>query len=174
MSRGDLKSSLAPCVFALAWVLVLTACSSVQQMEAPPPAPGSSRPDPGAVSPGPSQGNASTSAVPTGGSVLDGVFTAQQASRGESRFGQVCEACHSISEFRGGRFRFAWVGRTVGDLFESMSTLMPDDDPGSLSFEEYSAIIGYMLRENGYPEGTVELAADGSALQGIQIVAAAP
>ena len=85
----------------------------------------------------------------------------------------MCAACHSISEFRGGRFRLSWVGRTVGDLYESMSTLMPDDDPGSLSPEEYSAIIAYMLRENGYPAGERDLAAESSALQDIRIVRAA-
>ena len=55
--------------------------------------------------------------------------------------------CHSISEFRGGGFRLAWAGFTVGDLFQPISTLMPKDDPGSLSPEESSAIVSYLLRE---------------------------
>tara|TARA_B100000586_G_scaffold249483_1_gene207447 strand:- start:257 stop:520 length:264 start_codon:yes stop_codon:yes gene_type:complete len=55
--------------------------------------------------------------------------------------------CHSISEFRGGGFRLAWAGFTVGDLFQPISTLIPKDDPGSLSPEEYSAIVSYLLRE---------------------------
>ena len=85
----------------------------------------------------------------------------------------MCAACHSISEFRGGRFRLVWVGRTVGELFQTVSTLMPEDDPGSLSPEEYSAIISYMLRENGYPAGEQDLATDARTLQDIRIVAAA-
>mgnify|MGYP001447183654 CR=1 FL=1 len=73
---------------------------------------------------------------------------------------------------------FLWLSTPNGlaryDGYTFVTYSPESDDPGSLSLEEYSAIIGYMLRENGYPEGTVELAADGSALQGIQIVAAAP
>ena len=66
-----------------------------------------------------------------------------------------------------------WVGRTLGDLFETVSTLMPEGDPGSLSPEEYSAIISYVLRENGYPVGDKDLAADPSTLREIRIVVAA-
>ena len=70
---------------------------------------------------------------PSAGSVLDGVFTAAQASRGERTFREVCAACHDTGEFSGGRFRISWVGRPVGELFETISTLMPEADPGSLS-----------------------------------------
>ena len=145
-------------VFLLVCSLVLTACASVQQPEATAPSADSSQPE---------------AATPAGRSVLDGVFTVRQVSRGARTFRQVCVACHSINDFRGARFRLVWVGRTVGDLFESMSTLMPEDDPGSLSPEEYSAIIGYMLRENGYPAGEEDLEADASALRDIRIVVAA-
>jgi len=142
-------TSLARFAVALVWALALTGCGSVQQPEVTAPSPSVA-----------------------GSSVLDGIFTARQASRGDTRFQQVCEACHSISEFRGGRFRLVWVGRTVGELFQTVSTLMPEDDPGSLSSEEYSAIISYMLRENGYPAGEEELATDASTLQDIRIVVA--
>ena len=145
------------------WALTLMACGSVQQPEVGSPAPNSPAPSLSEVD----------SSVPPSTSVLDGVFTARQASRGETRFRQVCAACHGISEFRGGRFRLTWVGRTVGDLFQSISTRMPEDDPGSLSPDEYSAIISYLLRENGYPAGEEDLAADAIALQYIHIVVAA-
>ena len=82
----------------------------------------------------------------------------------------MCAACHKINDFTGGRFRVVWVGRTVGDLFETISTLMPEGDPGSLSPDEYSAIISYLLRENGYPPGEEDLADDASTLQEIRIV----
>jgi hypothetical protein len=50
---------------------------------------------------------------------------------------------------------------------------MPKDDPGYLSPEEYSVIISYMLRENGYPAGEEDLPADASTLGYIRIVGAA-
>jgi len=153
-------------------LLGLMGCGSVGPQQATPPSPSSSQ---AGATPNGSRSaataNPSSQAV-TSSSVLDGVFTTRQASSGETRFRQVCAACHSISDFRGGRFRLVWVGRTVGDLFQSISTLMPEDDPGSLSPEEYSAILSYMLRENGYPAGEEDLAADASTLQNIHIVAA--
>ena len=157
MSSGNSNYSFAAVLPPLAWALALTACGSAQQPETTAPAPGSSPPE---------------VATPAGSSVLDGVFTAAQASRGETRFGQVCAACHRITDFAGGRFRVVWVGRTVGDLFVTMSTRMPGDNPGSLSPDEYADIIGYMLRENRYPEGDGDLAADAPTLQGIRIEAA--
>ena len=51
--------------------------------------------------------------------------------------------------------------------------MRPEDDPGSLGAEEYSAVISYMLRENGYPAGEQDLATDASTLQDIRIVVAA-
>ncbi len=150
--------SPATLVVAVVGALALTGCGAVQQ------------PATNASSPNAALADASPA---TGSSVLDGVFTTRQASRGETTFRQVCQACHSISEFRGRTFRLVWAGSTVGDLFQSISTLMPKDDPGNLSPEEYSAIISYMLRENGYPAGEEDLPADASALGYIRIVAAA-
>ncbi len=161
-----MRGSWTTLVPAPVWALVLTACSSLQQPETTAPSPDPSGPE--VVTEVVTEVDA-----PASRSVLDGVFTARQASGGETTFQQVCAACHSISEFRGGRFRLAWAGFTVGDLFQSISTLMPKDDPGSLSPEEYSAIISYMLRESGYPAGEEDLPADASALRYIRIVEAA-
>ena len=108
--------------------------------------------------------------VLSGGSVLDGVFTSAQASRGEQTFNRVCASCHDTGEFSGGRFRLSWVGRTAGDLFDTMSTLMPEADPGSLSPDAYASLIAYLFRLNGYPAGEVALPTDLAALQRVQIV----
>ena len=106
------------------------------------------------------------------GSVLDGVFTADQASRGEATFRRVCSACHDTGEFSGGRFRLTWVGRTTADLFDTISTLMPEGDPGSLSPAEYASVVAYLLQVNGYPAGEAPLPASLSALRGMEIVEA--
>ena len=72
-------------------------------------------------------------------------------------------------EFRGGRFRIRWVGQTAGDIFELVSTMMPEGDPGSLSPEDYANLLAYILRLNGYPAGEEPLPADVSALQNLRI-----
>ena len=111
-----------------------------------------------------------TAAQSSAGSLLDGVFTPAQASRGERTFSDVCAACHDTGEFSGGRFRISWVGRPVGELFETISTLMPEADPGSLSPAEYAAIVAYLLQVNNYPAGDTDLPTNVRALGQLEIV----
>ena len=84
------------------WALVLTACSSVQQPETTTPSPDPPRPEVVTEV-------VTGVATPASRSVWDGVYTAPQASGGETAFQQVCAVCHSISEFKG--VGAAWLGR---------------------------------------------------------------
>jgi cytochrome c5 len=102
-------------------------------------------------------------------SVLDGVFTSDQATRGEDTFRKICSVCHTLAQHTGAKFAERWNGSTVGDLFDLMSNTMPDGNPGSLKPEEYAAVIAFFLRENGYPEGKQELPADNAALMKVRI-----
>ena len=108
----------------------------------------------------------------SGGSVLDGVFTEVQATRGEATFRRVCSACHDTGEFSGGRFRLTWVGQSAADLFDTIATLMPEGDPGSLTPAQYAGVVAYLLQLNGYPAGEADLPTSLSALRGLEIVAA--
>ena len=103
-------------------------------------------------------------------SVLDGVFTDGQASSGERTFQRECSSCHDPAEFSGGRFRLSWLGRTTGELFDTMSLLMPEADPGSLTPEQYASLVAYLFRLNGYPSGEMPLPADSGALHAMPIV----
>ena len=105
-------------------------------------------------------------------SVADGVFSSAQATRGEQTFRQVCAACHDTGEFSGGRFRLTWVGQSAGDLFDTIATLMPEGDPGSLRPAEYAAVVAYLLQLNGYPAGEAELPTSLRELRGMEIVEA--
>ena len=107
----------------------------------------------------------------SGASVADGVFTAAQASRGEATFRRVCSACHDTNEFSGGRFRLTWVGQSAGDLYDTIATLMPEGDPGSLTPAQYAAVVAYLLQVNGYPAGESDLPTSLSALRAMEIVA---
>ena len=106
-----------------------------------------------------------------GASVADGVFTEAQASRGEATFRRVCSACHDTNEFSGGRFRLTWVGQSAGDLYDTIATLMPEGDPGSLTPAQYAAVVAYLLQVNGYPAGESDLPTSLSALRAMEIVA---
>jgi mono/diheme cytochrome c family protein len=87
-------------------------------------------------------------------------YTAPQAERGRRTFTTVCAVCHGMSEFTGPIFAFTWMADPVGHLFQHISTAMPQDDPGSLTPEEYAAVVAYLLQLNGRPAGERELPAD--------------
>lgn len=105
----------------------------------------------------------------TTSSILDGVFTTSQASRGKQDFQRACASCHSAGEHTGRKFGARWQGTTMGDLFDLVSTTMPDGDPGSLEPEEYARILAFFLNESGYKEGETELPSDLEALKKIRI-----
>jgi alcohol dehydrogenase (cytochrome c) len=105
----------------------------------------------------------------TGNSILSGVFTLSQASRGEQQFQRACAACHNVGEHTGRKFSAKWSGSTLGELFDLVSTTMPEGDPGSLKPEEYASILAFLLRESGYPDGSQELPADVPSLTKIRI-----
>lgn len=91
-------------------------------------------------------------------------FTAEQADRGERVFTSVCSVCHGRNEFRGPIFALTWRVEPVGNLFQHISTTMPQDQPGSLSPDEYAAVVAYLLRLNGRTPGDHELPADAELL----------
>jgi mono/diheme cytochrome c family protein len=88
-----------------------------------------------------------------------------QAERGERVFGDRCTWCHAAAQFSGPIFELTWMAEPVGHLFEHISTAMPEDDPGSLTPEEYAAVVAYLLRLNGVPPGDRELPANAAALR---------
>jgi S-disulfanyl-L-cysteine oxidoreductase SoxD len=110
-----------------------------------------------------------TGAQTAADSVLDGVFTSEQAKRGGNTFQRVCAACHTVSEHSGRKFSAKWDGTSVGELFDLISNTMPEGNPGSLTPDEYSSVIAFMLKETGYPEGKQELPADSAALMKVRI-----
>jgi len=104
-------------------------------------------------------------------SVMDGVFTARQARRGERWFVQICEQCHRPRDFTSAQFQERWAERSVGDLLQLMQYTMPPENPGALSTDRYADILAFLLAANNYPAGEEELAADPSSVMNIRIVA---
>jgi mono/diheme cytochrome c family protein len=106
---------------------------------------------------------------PGGGSTLDGVFTADQASRGRQQFQSACASCHTVEEHTGRNFQEKRQGTTMGELFELVSTTMPASEPGILKPEQYASILAFFLRETGYKAGEKELPTDLESLKQIRI-----
>lgn len=101
-------------------------------------------------------------------STLDGVYTEEQAQRGEGLNQNICAECHEDGDFTY-LLMESWVGATVNALYEVISTEMPEDDPGSLAPEQYADVLAYIFRMNGMPPGSTALDPTPSTLRNIII-----
>jgi mono/diheme cytochrome c family protein len=109
--------------------------------------------------------SAAVAAQETTSSALDGVYTLAQALQGAEAFAQHCAVCHGASlggvgeapALIGAQFISDFNGLTLGDLFERIRTTMPMNNPGGLSRDQYSDILAFVLKSNGFPAGPREL-----------------
>ena len=100
---------------------------------------------------------------------MDGVYTSAQALRGRDVFAAYCKSCHTATFHSGPTFRSKWYGRSVNDLYRYIRREMPKNAPGSMSDEEYTLAVVYLLRINGMPTGSQPLASDSTVLQHIRL-----
>src|SRR5688572_16859794 len=98
-------------------------------------------------------------------SVNEGVYTADQAKKGEGLYKEQCAACHGdnlegsgpMPPLAGKDFLANWGGKTVGDLYEKTQTSMPATAPGTLTPEQATNLMAYMLSVSKYPAGSAAL-----------------
>lgn len=98
-------------------------------------------------------------------SVWDGVYTEEQAKRGETVYQKECAACHgaqltggeSAPPLTGGVFQANWNGLTLGDLFDRIRKTMPLSKPNSLPRLQVADVLAFMLSNNKFPAGKTEL-----------------
>lgn len=115
-------------------------------------------------------------------SVWDGVYTEEQAQRGEPLYRANCASCHGDTlkgagetpPLSGGPFIGNWNGLTLGDLFERIRRTMPQDKPGRLSRQYKADILAYVLKVNKFPAGKTELEHQTEFLREIRFDAAKP
>ncbi len=118
-------------------------------------------------------------AAPAATSVWNGVFTAEQAARGQAQFMAHCAECH-MPDLSGGegpalvgdRFWTTWQESTVHALFDRISKNMPFDDDGKLAGtlprQTYLDVVAHILNSNAFPTGATELTVESGV--GVQIV----
>ena len=111
-----------------------------------------------------------------GRTVWNGVYTDAQAERARATFDSICTRCHTLEpggSTRGGavsgdKFWTAFTQKTVGDLLDYVSKNMPNGNGGSLPASTYNDLVALILKANGFPAGTVEVAPESVA--GVQII----
>jgi len=114
-------------------------------------------------------------------SVWDGVFSEAQATRGEAVYEGACGLCHgrrlngapddpdmrSTPPLARARFLRIWEGRSLATLFEYTRATMPENNPSSLTEQEYVDVIAYMLTVGGMPAGEEDLQPDPQSLASV-------
>ena len=117
-----------------------------------------------------------------GRTVWEGIYTDEQADRGEAIYQEACASCHSadlsggqmVPGLIGGEFTWNWSGLTIGQLFERLRISMPQEDPASVSRQEKADILAFMLRSNEFPAGEQELTARSEVLDQFMFEAIEP
>ena len=99
-------------------------------------------------------GPAALGQTPGGGQAS---YAADQARTGEALYLQQCASCHLASlqgqfeapELAGPNFRNIWGNRSIADLLTVIYETMPVQAPGSLSDGQRTAVVAFILQENG-------------------------
>ncbi len=154
------RKGLAAAAFSA--VIVAGACATSQEQDTVSAGPSTGAPSSAA----PGQTGAPSAQTPR--TAMQGVYTAAQAERGNTAYQTSCSACHNTQEFTGAGFQATWGAGPVGDIHQFISEMMPLHAPGSLPDQQYSDIVAYILRQNGYPAGQTELPTSNEALQQIE------
>ncbi|HEV8395172.1 MAG TPA: cytochrome c [Vicinamibacterales bacterium] len=109
--------------------------------------------------------------------VWDGIYTEEQAARGEKLYTERCGKCHgdtlggqeAAPALTGTAFYSNWEGEALEALFDRMRSTMPQDKPGSLSRAQNADILAHLLHVGGYPAGTMPLDGQSGALTTVTI-----
>ncbi|HJO10882.1 MAG TPA: cytochrome c [Gammaproteobacteria bacterium] len=115
-------------------------------------------------------------------SVWDGVFTAEQARRGEAAYTESCSVCHGealagIDMAPGlamGDFIWNYDGLPVATLFQRIRDTMPLGNTRAVSRSDKVDILAYVMEQNTFPAGSEELPSRNSILSGITWLAMNP
>jgi mono/diheme cytochrome c family protein len=116
-------------------------------------------------------------------SIRDGVFTTDQAVRGQIAYTGPCDRCHGYKldgasddpdmlpapPVAGPKFVRKWNGRTLDALVDYLRATMPANNPSYLPDTELVDIVAYMLSVSGMPPGRETLRPDRDALANVVI-----
>ena len=109
----------------------------------------------------------------------DGIYTAEQAKRGEKIYARECAVCHQSDltgrrvdggpALRGKQFTTRWGGLSIQALLKTMEELMPSKHPGSLNRQGYVDVVSFILQSNGLAAGKTALPTSPAALQKVVV-----
>lgn len=134
-------------VVALCMFLLASSCSSGPG-PTPAPAPDLRQP-------------AGREADPT---TADGIFTLTQAERGQALYREVCSECHDTEDWTETGFKNRWADESVFQLWYYINDRMPYENPWSLTRQQVTDVLTFILQLNDLPPGDAELATDDDSI----------
>ena len=127
----------------------------------------------------PSIGIAQTKSESSDGESGPRLFTESQASAGKAVYSKQCAVCHGEDlagihlspSLIGNRFDRNWRGKSLGVLGFHLRRMpmKPIGEPGSLSDEDYTSVLAYLLAANGFSSGDDPLPSDASELAKLKL-----
>jgi len=117
-----------------------------------------------ASAPAPAQQPAAEEAPSADPTTADGIFTIAQAARGHDLFVASCAECHDVEDWTDNSFKGRWEEQSVYQLWYYINDRMPYDDPWSLSRQQVTDVLTYILQLNDLPAGEAELATDDDSI----------
>ena len=95
----------------------------------------------------------------------DGIYTTEQAMRGQRVASMRCFPCHTPAEWGSPGFMDLASRGGVGEVYGIIRSTMPPGNPGGLRNDQYASLLAYMLRIRGVPPGETQLPNDPEELQ---------
>ena len=110
-------------------------------------------------------------AKPAQRAIWDGVYSTTQAANGSLVFETHCSRCHTEEQrLSGETFMLNWEGHNLALLFRKIRETMPPDGIDRVTEEEKLAAMAFVLAQNGFPAGSIDLTGDPGVLAGIDIL----
>ena len=104
--------------------------------------------------------------------VREGVYTDNQARRGQTIYVEECVSCHAQNlqgglgpPLVGNDFVGDWDKQPFSELVSKIEKTMPQSDPGTLTRQQAVDIVAYVLKAGNFPAGQKELSSDEMVLK---------
>ncbi len=112
----------------------------------------------------------------------DGIYSADQAHRGEALYQKQCVSCHGAAldgtgpypPLSGNDFLSKYEGQPTVNVYDMIQKLMPATSPGTLSRPEAADLLAYILSFNKFPAGKTDLPSDEDSLKKLVLPKPAP
>jgi mono/diheme cytochrome c family protein len=109
----------------------------------------------------------------------EGVYSEEQARRGQDLFKAQCASCHGAAlngsvgpPLAGADFVRGWGSQPLADLADKIQHTMPATAPGTLTRSQAVSLVAHILQVNKFPAGRAELSVDDAVLKAVAFPAA--